>query len=419
MLKVDKQEEHDLTHTKGLCVRGNDIVLVAKPSPKPSSDNFGAPNDVPNKSGLFFPYFSGMLAPDTKALRDLVSSLCFRNLGGQGRDCRDAYKELRTQLSSIGNTPQGIMMTHVLKGISLALESQSLLFLVFVDGQYCGFCLLGERFSVFANGSWHEPQSAADLREDLQKVQSRRHRLQSLGTVLSRMKTLSGDKIMVDEDRLSEYPYLAEMLAQLDLDEEDDTDEREISDLLGSTLTITEYKTFKPRNISETMQNIFETDFLVPDDVPFFIPLKNWRGIDSKEYMLLAQYGPRSFSFRNAKGIEYRVPSKITDNDPLSHDLKETEKPNRLLVYEKPVRECVRDLEELCKRGAIKMDLTERAAGQRAHTFQGQQLKDIWSCLKDLAAREVLKAPEGKGKEVAKRTYDSAFGTGDFSRFSL
>jgi hypothetical protein len=417
-LRVDEQEENNLTPHKVLHALGNDLVLVAKPSPHPSSNNFGGPSDVPNKSGLFFPYFQGMMVPDAKGLRDLVSALCFRNLGGPGRDCRDAYKEIRTLISSVASTPQGIIMQHVLKGIHLALEAQAILFLVFVDGAYSGFCLLGEKFSVFANGAWHDPQSAADLKDDLRKIQSRQGRLESLGSLLVKCKTLSGDAVMVDQDRLSEYPYLANLLANLELGDKETSPEDEIAELLGHTLTITDYKTFKPRNIVESLTALSQKDFLVPIDVPFFIPLRNWRGIDRREYQILAAYGPRSFSLRNAKGVEYRIPSKSTDNDPLSTDPKETEKPNRLLIYEKPVRECVRDWEELCKKGSIRMDLAERAAGQRAHMFQAAQMKEIWLKLKGLAAAGTLVAPEG-AKDVQKRSYTEAFGSGSFESFSL
>jgi hypothetical protein len=165
--------------------------------------------------------------------------------------------------------------------------------------------------------------------------------------------------------------------------------------------------TFKPVNIMWGLESLASPDPL-DVDFPFYIPLTGFRGIETKEYKVLAAFGPRSFSFRNSKGTEFKIPSKATDEDPL-HEAVKKESVTRLFVYEKPVREAVKDWIDLKKTAAIRMDLGERAAGQRAHVFMGKQKGDIWNKLKDLASRELLKRDEGEVKLV-KRSYVEAFG---------
>jgi hypothetical protein len=412
--KVDDEEELDLTPKHLYTLNGAQTVLVAKPSPLPSSVNFGSPRDVPNKPGLLFPYFRGMLSSDTKGLRELVSTLMFRNIGDQkDKDPKEGYKHLRSVISTFANTEEGIIMTHIMTGCRLALDAQAILFLVFADGFYRGFCLLGEHFQVFHNGSWHTPLQATSLRTELDEIRTKQQSLTTLAAKLGQCEDHGGDVLQVDEARLSDMQYLAYMLSQVKIEDDQKDLEQEISSLLGSILHVTEYRTFKPTLIADALESLSKPDKDI-SSVPFYIPTTGWGGIDAREYQVFAAFGPKSFSFRTTKGTEFRIPAKSTDTDQLRGDKKTREEGvfNKILVYEKPVREAVRDWSEVKKHCSIRMDVAERAGGQRAHLFLNEQKDIIWNRLKELAASGHLVQGED-GPPLKKQRIE--MGTADFT----
>jgi len=413
--RVDHEEEQDLTPRHAYVVGGHQAVLVAKPSPLPSSVNFGEPSSVPYKAGLFFPYFQGMLSPDTKGLRELVSSLMFRNIGAQNdKDAREGYKHLRSVISTFANTDQGVLMSHVLTGCRLALDAQAILYLVFADGIYRGFCLLGEHFNVFVNGSWIAPISDKALRDELNEVRTKRQTLATLAAKLGQCEDTDGDVLQVDEARLPELSYLADCLSRIKISDAQKDLESDISSLLGNILHISDYRTFKPVLIADALESLSKPDKDI-GSIPFYIPSTNWSGINSREYQVLAAFGPRSFSFRTVRGTEFKVPAKSTDPDQLRGDKKTKEEGvyNKIVVYEKPVRECVRDWFEVKAKGSVKMDMIERAAGQRAHVFMNEQKDIIWNRLKDLASNGHLERGDDEGPPSKKQRIE--MGTADFT----
>jgi hypothetical protein len=412
--KVDMEEQEDLTAKTQYILNGHQTVLVAKPSPHPSSNNYGGTGAVPNKPGLFFPYFRGMISSDTKGLRDLISSLMFRNLGDpKDGNPKEAYKHLRSIVGTVASTEEGLILHHALFGCKMALDAQAILYLVIVDGTYRGFCLLGNHFSVFHNGSWVSPLSEQALRDELRTIRDRTETYSLLAAKMGQLQDEHGHGLMIDENRLPDLGYLASCLAKLRIKDDQKELEQDVSNLLGSVLTVTEYRTFKPSLIADSVESLVKPDKDI-SSIPFYIPITNWSGIDSREYQVFASYGPRSFSFRTPRGTEIRIPIKSTDPDQLRGDKKTKEEGvyNKILAYEKPVREAIRDWEDVRRKGSIKMDMAERAAGQRAHLFMNEQKDIIWNMLKRLAASGELVEENG---EPSRKRARIDMGDGDFT----
>lgn len=410
--RVDDQEEEDLSPHRSTTVSLLQSVYVAKPSPKPSTTSWGAPSEVPNRGGILFPYFQGMLSADAAGLRELVTQLFFRNLGSSTVDARTALKDLRGLLGTVASTKQGVLITHVLKGIALALETQTQLYLLFESEVYLGFTLLGEEFSIFAHGKWVDPLDASSLKDELSNIQTHRKTLEDLLRRLHLCTSSDGDMLNFVDTDITTVSDLADLLAKVKVTEEGQ-EEEDISKILARLSFKSDYLTFKPKNLAATIDLLTSPDPF-PRDQNFFIPLKKWSGIASKEYKAFASYGPRGPSFRNSRGTEMNIP-RGTEPDPfMRRDDKGQLYYDKLIVGEKVISECLLDWENLRKKRSVKMDFVERAAGSRSHVFKERNMETIWDALK--RASQSGQFSEGGGAEPSekekKRSFQVAFGSG-------
>lgn len=417
--KFHKDEPDDITPALATQAVAEDIVLVAKPSPLPSSYNFGSPEDVPEKHGLVFPYFNGMMASDSAGLRELISDLFFRNLGDSDNIPKAAFQDLRSNIGTVANTPEGVQLGHVLYGVKLALETQTILFLLFDGSRYLGFCLLGEHFSILLHGKWHEPLSPDELAEELATMKTHDQTLKDLADRIKRCKLSSAGEGMDIDIELHTCTDVANALSRIEFPEGDDAkghekDEEEVAAILARLNFRPQYLTFKPDNIARSIRYLLE-DEPVPADLHFWIPLKAWRNIGTKEYRIFAQYGPRSFSLRNSKGDELLIPKVATEADPMTEMEDGKPKYPKFLVGEKPVAQCMTDWRALVETGKMRMDYKERAAGSRNHVMSRDVFAGIWEALKKGAVDGKLRVKGTSDNAAKKRKADDAFGKGEIS----
>jgi len=410
--EIDSEETEDFTPTMRGKIPLGHTVLIAKPSKKPATTSYGPPSDVPFESGILFPFFHGMLSGDTAGLRELVSRLFFRNLGEIGKDNRESFKEFRAGIGSLPTTFAGVILSHVMKGIDLALQTQTQLYLVIEEGTYHGFCLLGSLFSVFAHGSWHRPLEAEGLRTELNSIRSHKSSLVAIREVFGRCHDVNKDVILVENDELETSSDLADLLSRVSLKESEEDVVDELRVLLRSLSFSTRFRTFKPEHIAESIRMLTSTyDDPFPGEIPVFIS-SDWSKMGSKEYKVFASFGPRSFSFRNSVGTEISIPKK-DEEDPMKRR-NEADKLvyPRILVGEKPISVCISEWASLKSRGMIRMDVQERAGGARNHVFSDKSKEVIWNALKEAKTDGYLGT--GKVEEARKRTADVAFGKADF-----
>lgn len=407
-------EALDLAPHRGGYVPASSVIHIAKPSPKPSKSSWGTPGEVPFHGGLLFPYFEGLLAQDTAGLRNLIASLFFRNFGQAGTDARDAFSDMRSKLGTFASTSAGIAMTHVLKGVELALQSQTHLFLLFDESDYLGFVLLGEAFSVCLRGTWTSPKTAALLRADLDMVQTRGQSLQVLLEKLSLCNDASGDSVADGTENLHDPRVLAKLLSKVSLKNCPPETEKELSALVARTSVKVQYKSFSPLNISWGVRMLtIEKDVALPDDTPLWIPNTGWALCGTREFQVFGAFGPRSFSFRDAKGVELTVP-KLTESDPFEQFDGGKKKYDRLIVGERTVAECINVWADLKAKRSVRMDFGERAGGSRNKVFPEDQYGPIWEALKAAANAGHFNEESGTrtgDPSSTKRTSSEAFGT--------
>jgi len=416
--KIDDQEEADLTPHRNGIVPVTSSVLVAKPSPFESSTSWGDPSSVPNRGGLLFPYFSGMLAGDTPGLRELISEHFFRNLGSPKIDARAAFKELRTIIGSFGSTTAGILLTHVMKGVSLALQTQTQLYLLFDGNTYLGFCLLGEEFSIFAHGKWVDPLKPTELKKELRSLRTHDKSLEDLVEQLKKCMDLNGDIIDVTKDQIDSCSGLADALARMNTNGSQEGEVENVTEILGRLSLDTTYKTYSVSSLTWAIDQLtFQRDQPFPEETPFYIPLTGWTGIGKKEYKVLASFGTRGPSFRNSKGTEINIP-RIGEQDKMDQkDEKGAYIRQEIIVGSKVLSEAVKDWASLRASRSMRMDFAERAKGSRNVVFRRNNgLNEIWGKLKEAASAGLLGDIEvdADSVRVEKRPFDSAFGSGSF-----
>lgn len=399
--KISNDEVEDLTPQLG-CVVSHSVTSVAKPSLTPSSASWGRPNQVPYKRGILFPYFPGMLQPDTAFIRRIVHSRFLRLFGENMESIKENWMSFRDGLGAAATTQAGIELSHILAGVDLAMQSQTQTYLLFDNERYLGFVLLGGEFRVQYRGKWYEPNSEEDLKKELATLYTHEAAVEMLVEALARCKVGGGDMAVIGKDDLSSPEKVLDVLAKVDTEEEDAA-VAEVRRLVTKLNFPGRYLTFKPTNITWAMDMLLQDTDTPLEDQLLYIPSKDFDGIGERVFQVLAAFGPRSFSFIDGKGEEVKVPAEKEDKDFFAErDEKEKLKNTRIIVYEKDLRTCVRDWKRLVETGKVQMLFSERAAASRAQVFKGDDLSLIWGALKGHAS--------GKRIGVAKKDAEKKSG---------
>lgn len=394
--KLREEEEEDTTPWIDTYIANiPSMVYVAKPSGKPSKVSWGTPSEVPNRGGIVFPYFPGMLAEDSKYIRMMVSQLFFRNMGSETENPRDAYRNFRSEFGTAATTPEGIILSHVLKGIELALDCQGQVFLMFDKSKYLGFTLLGEEFRVYFNG-WHEPQTPEDLRQDLALMMTHDDVIVALAKALSACKFVGTvDERTVGIAEVVKPAGILEVLGSVDVEATEKDRVDHVTELIKCLNFEKPYRRLNDSNILWAL-NALGSRVVDLSDERIFIPHSDWEHVQLESYQILATFGPQSFSLFEPRGTDIRVPATITEDSFFTDAISGKDKTKRLIFYEKNLRACLNDWEQVISSGNIRANVKERAIGSRATVFTGERIKPLWEAL--ITTVEKGRRTSGKGK---------------------
>lgn len=398
----------DLTNTY-FVHSGVDQVFMAKPSPFPEGHNIGSVSEVPNLPGLVFPYIEGMLLNDFKTLRSSCVEFFLRNLGETAEACRAAVREMKGDMNSLSLEEYGKCLAHILSGISLALETQTRLFLVFDGSHYRGYCLLGAGFAVYDGSSWHTPVPDEELRRDMAFMDPSEKAISDLFEIFGEMRVTKGDSVPPEftRDTIRDIHFLADNLKRLSFDHEDGAKHRTKVNDLFRRINFTggsKFVTIEPSSIHGALLALTKHTDDVPLSMPTFIPNISV-DMHSRAFKVLSKFGPDAISFWNAsKGdlFSLAIPEEVTEASGAKRKRKEDDAlpspPPEIVVQVKPLQQAILDWETVRKEHAIKMDLKERARDFRCHVIKSDELrKDIWNALlylkKDQEGKKKRKVP--------------------------
>jgi len=385
-------------------------VLVAKPSPLPSSVNWGSPSSTPNLPGLCFPYFDGLLAGDPVFVKSTIASFFFKLLGDEDTDPRSAYLAFKNSIGSYCYTRAGLVMSHILCGIQLALQCQGQLYLFLEKTtEYSGFAILGAGFHINIGSRWHAPKTPDELREDILMVSSHESRLEEICQILARLRMTEGKKRRYTAEDINSSGKLGEVLSTIDFSREED---EETIRLLSFNLSHLNFgDTFLTNNIEHIegeLENLYSAETPLPDpSKSIFLLSEQLELYHDPLARHLLRFGSRAPSFFARTGEIYPVPSP-TAKDIMLEDDKKTGRPKltQLVVTFKPIPEALRDLHESRNKKAIRFESKERAKDSRCVTFKEKAAKRLWTELKRTLGNMPGGLSKGKGKAKAAMEVD-------------
>lgn len=366
---------------------GNDTVLTAR-HPRLVGNNVGSSAQVPELPGILFPYFHGLVQPDHSSLMRFVHRHLFRLLGSTMQECQDNYAQLRRGFNSLATTDVGMALSHIVLGIELALETQGRVFVIIDSKKYQGFALLGARFAVFDSTKWVMPVESHELRDELAVLDPH---TASVGKLISKFAELRTSGVysgpVVTEASFEEPENLIPVFAGLQLNELGET-ERELNQCLRSLNYMgSGYLTRNPQLVCELLEMLFSENEIKLER-PTYIPTVR-TDLTSKTFRVLSRTGPESISLWNEKGQDFEC--KAVDKSVLVGGKRKVSEidvygnlPSRILITPKPLEIAVRDMDRVMERGAIRMDLKERAGKNRNMSVESEIMrKKIWKVLVD------------------------------------
>lgn len=365
--------------------QGKDIVTVARP-PKHPVVNVGSSTSIPESSGLLFPYFHGLTQPDPLTITSFVLKHLFPLLGNTVQECQSNYADLRRGFASLSTTDVGMEMTHLIFGLNLAIQVQGRCFAIIDSRRYLGFALLGARFAIFDSTKWIAASESEDLHDDLSALDPHASAVKELVSIfgnLTASKVYKG--LPVTETTFGKPSGILSLQAGLDLDSIGDV-ENEIDRHLRSLNYMGDgYLQRNPQTVADILATILADDNIFLER-PTYIPSIR-APLESREFIGLSRFGPEAPSLWNERGQEFEcvareVPGQSGQKRKMGELDTYANMPIRLIITPKPLMIAVKDMVKVVERGAVRMDLKERAGKHRGMSVEAELMrKRIWEVL--------------------------------------
>jgi hypothetical protein len=396
---------------------GVDVIFKAKPSVVRDA-NIGSSNSVPKLPGLVFPYFHGLIQPDHAVLNQFILKHLFQLLGKTQGECQQLYIDIRRGVSSLATTDIGMVLSHIVLSVELALQTQARVFLIIHSNTYHGFVLLGTRFAIFDSTRWLCPLENDDLLDDLADMDPHESAVRTLVEKFGEMT--AEDKyngVVVSSETFGSPNNLVDVIKSIKLDKLVDDDERTLDNAFRALNYMGKgYLQQNPQIVAEILETFF-SDATIELDRPTYFPSIR-TDVKSREFALLSRFGPDAPSLWNERGALFKCEAKEQSETSVGGKRKVGSldtygnMPVRLLVTPKPLATAVKDLVKVVDQGGVKMDLKERAGKFKNMSVESEEMKKrIWKVLVDgLRDSNKKRKVSSKEKEPETENYDDVIG---------
>lgn len=374
--KVQKTTEEGTVHTESGLTEDEEMedtdsitappseVILRKARPVRSTElPWGTSGDIPNASGLFFPFIPELASYDKDTIPKLFEDFLFQSLGNTPEQQIDRFDRICAAWGIIAKTDAGNVLAHLGKVILMSLSSQARCFPIVQDKVYQGCVLSGGRFFVGLNGTIHRPLVFEKLQEETGS-----YHLHS--RVLSNIAEIAAG---TDDESDTEYSTIVKAsstrdlrakLAQMDLSESSRDDIKKLAVHLrfrGDT-----YLAVNPQTISRVLDHLANPD--EKEDVT--IPLHH-SALFSRDKVLstLSAFG-------------YQAPSFSIDNCP-KISLKDSKPPTTLVIRQKPLEVATLDWKNMLETQEIKNNPRNLSRANRDRTITSNDKTMIWNKLKN------------------------------------
>lgn len=166
-----EDEEMEDTDTPSPPKPKKEIHLKRAKPPAPNNLGWGTPSQIPNTSGLFFPFVPELASFDNKTVPDLIDDFFLKALGKTPENQVQKSDEIRSAWGVVSKTETGNILAHIAKIVNLALRSQTRAFPLISDGVYHGSILSGARFYLGHYGKVVYPITYGKIQEETSSYQ--------------------------------------------------------------------------------------------------------------------------------------------------------------------------------------------------------------------------------------------------------
>lgn len=141
---------------------------------------------LPDTSGFVFPYYNTMLLPDRIGVMNFIQEKFGNIVGANGDRSAEAMYNLLQGWKSLATTDAGIALSHIIFGLSLALQTGALPAIVHnASGDYQGFVLIGMNFRIRKGPKIMKPVDKEDFDTALFNLDTHGAALRSIVTIIN------------------------------------------------------------------------------------------------------------------------------------------------------------------------------------------------------------------------------------------
>jgi len=336
-----------------------------------------------------------MTRPDFVTIKENFVNHFFRLFGRSFESCKREIVDIKHGLNSLSNTEVGQEITHVFKGIDLALKTQTRLYLLFDNG-YRGFVLLGGHFAVYDGSCWVTPVTPEEVKAELSKLDTHNAAVAKIAELLSDI-ALAGSKKTVKvsvEDISSATKLMKEMeVREFEAYEHSETFDAELSSLIWQK----PYTQLSPDTFLSFLKSYYIDKVLPSDESAMYIPTCR-APVGRPLFKHLATFGPDAPSLWNTRGDAISVLPSEGHKGKEKRGEKPTV-PKEIIILPKPVLTAYKDWLEIEKTGTVRFNFKERAKNYRGHVVSQDTMRLlIWETL-----QEGLEIVESMAEEKAKK----------------
>lgn len=343
-------------------------------------------------TGILFPYFDGMVLPDKANVPRILLHIFSKCLGKTPGDLMTAARNIQEGWASLSTTGTGLIISHVIFGMNLAL-SGARLHIVVIGGVYQGFILSGSKFTVFKGGQEHKLLKQTELTAEFKKLDEHDEALLDLAEIIS------GAPLFEDRDK--NEVVLPEQIRSprrihyaLKIRAFEPAEQATISKLLSKLhFRQTYWDRSNDTQVLRVIKTLLEREWL-PQDAPYCIQSGT---VFSREPILsaLAAFGDKSISlcgFGNNTTIALNKGKKF-------YEANSSVKLEGIPIFFKPISECYSDWESVLKTGVVTMKTgikdkkgTTKVAGIGTYvTFSSPQYDQVTGLLATHIAQKIGK----------------------------
>lgn len=348
------------------------ILHKAKPSDR-TIKPWGTPEQLPNASGLFFPFVPELASYDDTTIPRLFEDYLLQALGNTPEQQLERFARIKSAWGIISKTESGNVLAHMGKVIHLSITSQGRCFPLIHDGIYQGCVLSGGRLFVGLNGNVYRPLSFDKLQEETGNYQLHSRVLANIAAIANGAD-LDGKTDTVEAEGVIKAQSLREVRSWLLKAEISEADRDEIRKLAVHL----HFKNDSHLPVNpQTIKRVLDDMTLKEDDEDMTLPLHH-SALFSRDKVLvsLAAFG-------------FQAPSFNIDNCP-KIALKDAKPPTTLVIRQKPLDIATLDWKRMIENKEIRNNPRNLSRANRDRTLTANDKIMIWGKLKEVCGAMVI-----------------------------